>query len=88
MIPSRRHRTISMSPPTRVGRTIELYLKRKAMIEKLKSRKLWAAIVGSIVIALGDQLGLDADTVQWVATILTGYVIGQGIADAGAQGVQ
>lgn len=58
------------------------------MLEKLKSRKLWAAVVGSVVVALGDQLGLAPETVQWVATLLTGYVVGQGIADAGAQGAK
>lgn len=58
------------------------------MIEKFKSRKLWAAIVGAVVVSLGDQLGLAPETVQWVATILTGYIVGQGIADAGAQGVK
>lgn len=56
------------------------------MIDKLKSRKLWAAVLGSVIVTLGSQLGLDPEVVQWVGTIVTGYVVGQGIADAGANG--
>lgn len=58
----------------------------KTMIEKLKSRKLWAAVIGSAIVALGGNLGLSPDVVQWVGTIVTGYIVGQGIADAGANG--
>jgi hypothetical protein len=54
---------------------------KKAMMDKLKSRKLWAAVIGSLIVSLGDQLGLSPDATQWLATIVTGYVIGQGIAD-------
>jgi hypothetical protein len=53
------------------------------MIDKLKSRKLWAAIVGSVILSFGDQLGLSPDVTQWIGTIVTGYIVGQGIADAG-----
>lgn len=53
------------------------------MIDKLKSRKLWAAVVGSVIISFGDQLGLSPDVTQWIGTIVTGYIVGQGIADAG-----
>jgi hypothetical protein len=60
---------------------IQLLTKNKAMIDKFKSRKLWATVIGAALVALGDQLGLDAETVQWIATLITGYVIGQGIAD-------
>jgi hypothetical protein len=52
-----------------------------AMLEKLKSRKLWAAVVGSVIVALGDQLGLDKDTTLKIAAIVGSYVIGQGLAD-------
>lgn len=56
------------------------------MIGKLKSRKLWAAVVGSALVAFGQQIGLSPDVIQWVGTIVTGYIVGQGIADAGAGG--
>ena len=57
--------------------------KDKNAMNKLKSRKLWAAIIGSIIVTAGDQLWLSPDVTQWIATIVTGYVIGQGLADAG-----
>jgi hypothetical protein len=53
------------------------------MIDKLKSRKLWATIIGSLILTLGNEVGLSPDVTQWIATLITGYVIGQGIADAG-----
>jgi len=56
------------------------------MIEKLKSRKLWATIIGGILVSLGDAVGLSPDAVQWLVTLITGYVVGQGIADHGANG--
>ena len=56
------------------------------MINKLKSRKLWAAVVGTVLATIGEQLGISLEVVQWVATIITGYIVGQGIADAGANG--
>jgi len=52
-------------------------------MEKLKSRKLWAAVVGTALITFGTQVGLTPEMSQWIATIITGYIVGQGIADAG-----
>ena len=57
--------------------------KNTTMIAKLKSRKLWATIIGSLIVTAGPEFGLSPDVTQWIATIVTGYVIGQGIADAG-----
>lgn len=53
-------------------------------MNKLKSRKLWAAVVGTALITFGNQVGLTPDMSQWIATIITGYIVGQGIADAKA----
>lgn len=60
--------------------------KDKTMIAKLKSRKLWAAILGAALLSLGDAVGLTPELTQGIVTIITGYIIGQGIADAGAGG--
>ena len=57
--------------------------KKKSMFQKLKSRKLWATIIGALIVSGGKEVGLTPDMTQWIATIVTGYVIGQGIADAG-----
>ena len=56
---------------------------KKIDMQKLKSRKLWAAVIGAVIVSAGPQLGLTPDITQWIATIVTGYVVGQGIADAG-----
>ena len=58
--------------------------KDTTMFDKLKSRKLWATIVGGILVTLGDAIGLSPDAAQWIVTLVTGYIVGQGIADAGA----
>lgn len=52
-------------------------------MEKIKSRKLWAAVIGTTLITFGNQVGLTPEMSQWIATIITGYIVGQGIADAG-----
>ena len=57
---------------------------KKIDMQKLKSRKLWAAVIGAVIVSAGPQLGLTPDITQSIATIVTGYVVGQGIADAGA----
>ena len=54
------------------------------MIKKLNSRKLWAALTGVVITFFGDSLNLPPDSTQLIITILTGYIVGQGIADAGA----
>ena len=71
-------------PKVKLLLEIRRLTKNKAnMFNKLKSRKLWATILGSIIVTVGPELGLSPDVTQWIATIVTGYVIGQGIADAG-----
>lgn len=58
-------------------------ISRRIDMEKLKSRKLWATIIGSLVMSVGVQIGLTEDQCQWIVTIITGYIVGQGIADHG-----
>jgi hypothetical protein len=60
-----------------------MFLFIRSGMKKLKSRKLWAAILGSVVLAAGSEFGISPDAAQWIATIITGYVLGQGVADAG-----
>lgn len=52
------------------------------MLEKLKSRKLWAAIAGSALTILGSSLGLPEAITTNVNHILMAYIAGQGIVDA------
>ncbi len=53
----------------------------KAMIEKLKSRKLWATVIAAALAALGGQLGVSHDLIENIVQLVMAYVIGQGIAD-------
>jgi hypothetical protein len=54
------------------------------MLEKLQSRKLWAAVVGTLIVTLGQNLGLDPSAVQWAAGIIAAYILGQSHVDAAA----
>tara|TARA_Y100000310_G_C20079909_1_gene533322 strand:+ start:158 stop:421 length:264 start_codon:yes stop_codon:yes gene_type:complete len=58
------------------------------LIEKLSSRKLWAAVIGCLVIAIGSQFGLDEATATKLAGMVSAFIIGQGIADAGKERVR
>ena len=59
--------------------------------QKLASRKLWTAVIG-FVTALMIAFGAEPDSITNVVGVvsafgvLVGYMIGQGIADAGENG--
>lgn len=53
-------------------------------MSKLKSRKLWAAVAGAALAALGVEIGLPEEAVNGIIAIVVSYIVGQGIADAGA----
>lgn len=55
-------------------------------IEKFKSRKLWAYVLASLIIAFGDGLGMSPDITKWLAVTVSSYLLGQGISDAGLLG--
>ncbi len=56
------------------------------MLMALKSRKFWGTVLAAAWVAAGTYLKLDPGTVKTVATIIMTYVVGQAIADAGANG--
>tara|TARA_R110000822_G_scaffold122308_5_gene256402 strand:+ start:4190 stop:5023 length:834 start_codon:yes stop_codon:yes gene_type:complete len=56
-------------------------------LDKLKSRKLWIAVLGSALVTIGSELGLSDDTVQSLVAILAAYLLGQGLADHGKSAV-
>lgn len=56
---------------------------RRLDVERFKSRKFWATVVGGFIMSVGPQAGLTVEQCQWIATIITGYLVGQGIADHG-----
>ena len=63
---------------------LKLYRKRGKMFEKLKSRKLWAAVAGAALLTLGSQLGIAEDTSNKIVELIMVYIAGQGIVDAAA----
>jgi len=50
---------------------------------KIKSRKLWVAAIGGLLLALNRKLGLDLDTptVLAIAGIVVWYLTSQGFVD-------
>lgn len=55
------------------------------MVDKLKSRKLAAAVAMAVLVILNRKLalGLDAADLATLAGLAAAYVIGQGVADHG-----
>lgn len=62
----------------------KLYRGRDKVFAKLGSRKLWAAVAGSALLALGGQLGLPDETTQKIVELIMVYIVGQGAVDAAA----
>ena len=54
------------------------------MLEKLKSRKLWAAVAGAAFATFGTSMGIPEPIVAKVTAIIIAYIAGQSIADAAA----
>lgn len=52
------------------------------MNEKLKSRKLWVAVLGAALMAAGKELGLEQATVEDMVQLLMAYLVAQGAHDA------
>lgn len=56
-------------------------IKNKAMLEKLKSRKLWVTVVTAAVVTFSQQLGIDPELTTKLVGLAAAYVLGQGLAD-------
>ena len=52
-------------------------------MDKLKSRKLWMAIISGVLIVLNEGLGwnIPAETVMAFAAVVLGYLFAQGYVD-------
>lgn len=54
----------------------------KDLIEKLfGSKKLGAFVIGLVTLVLQDLLGVPEEIIKYVVTLISTYIIGQGIAD-------
>jgi hypothetical protein len=58
-------------------------IRRKKIMQKLKSRKLWMAVVSGILVVLNEGLGLGVNTETVIAFtgIVMSYIIGQSHVD-------
>lgn len=52
------------------------------MIEKLKSRKLWMAVLGAVAQIVLPAVGIPVEIVSQVGHLVMVYLGAQGIADA------
>jgi hypothetical protein len=52
----------------------------------LRSRKFWAAVVGIVVVAVGDRAGIDGDTLTKAVATIAAYILGTALED-GLRGV-
>lgn len=52
------------------------------MLDKLKSRKLWAMVVGAALTAFGGELGIRAEHTAYAVGIIVAYILGQSVVDA------
>ena len=58
------------------------------MVQKLKSRKLIALLIGVLLHVGNGYLGnpIDEETMGEVTKLILGYLLGQGLADLGKEG--
>jgi hypothetical protein len=56
-------------------------VKDETVIEKLKSRKLWVAVISSALVVFSQQLGIDPELTNKLVAIAGSYILGQGLAD-------
>ena len=52
------------------------------MMEKLTSRKLWVAVLGSAATVFAENLGLEGEAIQQIIQVVSVYILGQGAVDA------
>ena len=84
---ARRHRK-PKAPPIRIIPQLRTLIQTLKTMDfaKLKSRKLWMTIAGSVLVTLGTAVGMQPEIVEKLVALIAAYVLGQGIADHGAQG--
>lgn len=46
------------------------------LVELLKSRKFWAAVIGLFAVFLGDRAGIDQAHLLDAVVVIIGYILG------------
>lgn len=52
---------------------------------ELKYKKLTMSLLGVAIAFIGRELGIDEKTIQMVITVISSFIVGQGIADFGKE---
>ena len=47
----------------------------------LASRKFWAAIVGLVIVLLGERAGIDAEELSYSVATIVAFIIGTALED-------
>jgi hypothetical protein len=70
-----------------IWQKIQLYklATNPAMIDKLKSRKLWATVATTVIVLVGNHVGVPNDILTLVTGLVASYIIGQSVVDATAK---
>jgi len=79
----------SITPNTKPPKitSLELWILKKLlnrykpMLDQLKSRKLWAAVIGAALTTFSQQLGLPEELTRNIVIIVVGYIAGQAAVD-------
>lgn len=56
------------------------------LIALIKSRKFWAALVGLVLLFVGDRAGLDQDTVTNAIYVIVSFILGTALESNVARG--
>ena len=54
--------------------------------ELLKSRKFWAAIIGLVVVFVGDRAGVTPEALLNAVVVVVGYILGTALDTNSAKG--
>lgn len=54
----------------------------KTMIDKLKSRKLWATVIAGALATIGTNIGVSSDLINTLVQLVMVYVGSQAVVDA------
>ncbi|MCX6057742.1 MAG: hypothetical protein NTW69_06295 [Chloroflexi bacterium] len=52
----------------------------------LKSRKFWAAVIGLMVVFVGDRAGVDPARLLEAVVVVVGYILGTALEAVSARG--
>ena len=49
------------------------------LVDMLKSRKFWAAVIGLVIVFAGDRAGVDAEALLNAVVVIVGFILGTAV---------